>query len=271
MLVDRYRSVVAFLILLGAASLSGCGVSKQTMISYHEAKELFQKASLAGAKECAPCPYARAEAYLALAEHEKKYFWREKENLDTHIKIVREQSQEAIKLCEKPPEPLKPVDPKPTPTPPEVPKPEIPRPETREPEIPKPEPPPAPPPAPGPPPRVEEPKPTVVLEPIFFPPNKTTITPLAARSLDRVGATLKEHPQLKVEIGGHTDASGPEQVNRIVSEKRALSAKRYLQDKFGIEEHRLVTKGYGSTKPIADNKTEEGRAQNRRVEFRMLP
>jgi outer membrane protein OmpA-like peptidoglycan-associated protein len=56
-----------------------------------------------------------------------------------------------------------------------------------------------------------------------------------------------------------------------MSEKRAQSAKKYLTDKFGIAENRLALKGYGSTKPIADNKTEEGRSKNRRAEFRIIP
>jgi outer membrane protein OmpA-like peptidoglycan-associated protein len=56
-----------------------------------------------------------------------------------------------------------------------------------------------------------------------------------------------------------------------MSEKRALSAKKYLMDKFNISGDRLIVKGYGSMKPIADNKTPEGRAKNRRVEFRILP
>ncbi len=92
-----------------------------------------------------------------------------------------------------------------------------------------------------------------------------------AKSLDRSGAILKENPQIKVEIGGHTDPAGTEKANQKISEKRALSAKKYLMDKFGIAENRLTTKGYGATKPIADNKTEEGRSKNRRVEFRIIP
>ncbi len=92
-----------------------------------------------------------------------------------------------------------------------------------------------------------------------------------AKSLDRTGTILKENPKIKVEIGGHTDPSGTEKANQVISEKRALSAKKYLVDKFGIAENRLITKGYGATRPIADNKTEEGRSKNRRVEFRILP
>lgn len=82
---------------------------------------------------------------------------------------------------------------------------------------------------------------------------------------------LKENPQIRVEIGGHTDPSGTDKANLKISEKRAQSAKKYLMDKFGIAENRLVIKGYGATKPIADNKTQEGRAKNRRVEFRVIP
>ena len=82
---------------------------------------------------------------------------------------------------------------------------------------------------------------------------------------------LKENPNIKVEIGGHTDFGGSGIANQTISEKRAQSAKKYLIDKFGIAENRLVTKGYGSTKPVADNQTNEGRAKNRRVEFRIIP
>jgi outer membrane protein OmpA-like peptidoglycan-associated protein len=82
---------------------------------------------------------------------------------------------------------------------------------------------------------------------------------------------LKDNPKIKVEIGGHTDAVGPEAARQKISEKRAESAKKYLMDKFNIPADRMVTKGYGSQKPIADNKSKEGRAKNRRVEFRVIP
>jgi len=82
---------------------------------------------------------------------------------------------------------------------------------------------------------------------------------------------LKDNPNIKVEIGGHTDSGGSEKANLKISEKRALSAKKYLQDKFNISGDRMITKGYGSSKPIADNNTSEGRAKNRRVEFKVIP
>lgn len=81
---------------------------------------------------------------------------------------------------------------------------------------------------------------------------------------------LKENPSVKVEIGGHADSTASNQVNQKVSEKRAESAKKYIQDKFNIAGDRMNVKGYGSTKPIADDKTKEGRAKNRRVEFRII-
>ncbi len=90
---------------------------------------------------------------------------------------------------------------------------------------------------------------------------------MAAKTLDRNGAILKANPDIKVEIGGHTDSSGSEKANLKISEKRAESVKRYLMDKFNIPGDRMVVKGYGSQRPIADNKTREGRSKNRRVEF----
>jgi outer membrane protein OmpA-like peptidoglycan-associated protein len=267
--MDR-KWMIWMLLILGAMIASGCAVSKETMRSYNEAKDLFQKATLAGAKKCAPCQYATAEAYLALANHEATHFWRELERLDTHIKIVREQSLEALKLtpCDKPPvPPAPPKPPAPTPAPPSPPMPP-PVPPAIGPPAPVP---PKPPPVPAPTPTPAPPKAPVILDPVYFDPNKTNISPAAAKALDRSGTILKENPQIKVEIGGHTDPAGPEKVNQKMSEKRAQSAKKYLLDKFGIAENRLVLKGYGSTKPIADNKTQEGRSKNRRVEFRIIP
>ena len=81
---------------------------------------------------------------------------------------------------------------------------------------------------------------------------------------------MKDNPGVRVEIGGHTDNRGSEQANVRISEKRALSVKKYLEDKFNIPGDRMVIKAYGSSKPIADDSTPEGRAKNRRVEIRVL-
>jgi OOP family OmpA-OmpF porin len=231
------------ILILGAMIASGCAISKEGMMAYNEAKDLFQKATDAGAKKCAPCQYATAEAALAQADHEMKEW-----NPDTHsthfwdaVKTAKEKSLEALKLtpCEKPaPPPPPPAPPKPAP--------------------------------PAPPPPAPAPKP-IVFDTIYFDPNKTNITPTAAKALDRNGMILKENPNIKVEIGGHTDGKGAEKANQKLSEKRALSAKKYIQDKFNIPDNRLIVKGYGETKPVADNKTEEGRSKNRRVEFKVIP
>ena len=240
--------MIWILLILGAMVVSGCAKS-EVMMAYNEAKELFQKATVAGAKKCAPVQYATAEAYLALADHEigEGDYWAEDTKLA--LKVAKEKSLEALKLspCEKPapPAPAPPAPPKPTPPPP----------------TPTPTPAPAPAPAPKP----------VVFDTIYFDPNKTNINPTAAKALDRNGMILKENPNIKVEIGGHTDGEGSEKANQMISEKRALSAKKYLQDKFNIPDSRLKVKGYGSTKPVADNKTQEGRSKNRRVEFKVIP
>jgi len=252
------RWMTWILLILGAMIVSGCAISRESMMAYNEAKDAFQKATAAGAKKCAPVQYATAEAYLALADHEVAE--RDETGHGGLIKlagIVKEKSLEAIKLtpCEKPPTPpsATPGPPKPIPITPPTP---IPTP------MPTPTPTPPAPPKPVPPP---------VLDTIYFDPNKTNINPMAAKALDRNGMILKENPQIKVEIGGHTDASGAEKVNQRISEKRAESAKKYIMDKFNISGDRMIVKGYGSKKPIADNRTKEGRAKNRRVEFRVVP
>jgi outer membrane protein OmpA-like peptidoglycan-associated protein len=263
MMMNQRWMMILILLFVGTMIVSGCTASRETVMGYNEAKETFQRATIIGAKECAPCPYGTAEGWLGLADHEMKYYWREAQDLDEHAKVVKEKSLEAIRLCEakkvvappKPAEPPKPTPPMPPPAPPEKPKP------VEEPV--KPAPPPPPPPA--------KPAAPPVLDTIYFDPAKTNINPTAAKALDRNGMILKENPQLKVEIGGHTDASGNEKAQQAISEKRAQSAMKYLQDKFNIPESRMTVKGYGATKPIADNKTQEGRSKNRRVEFKYLP
>jgi OOP family OmpA-OmpF porin len=262
------RWMMLILLILGAMVASGCAItrppiSKESMMAYEEAKEAFQKATQVGAKKYAPVQYATAEAYLALAEHELAEK-DDKSHLKIANRIVKEKSLEAIKVCEekpKPPAPPPKVEPPAPPIPPPPPPPPPP-----EPEKPKPVEQPIPPAPPTPPPKPVE---LPVLDTIYFDANKTNINPTAAKALDRNGMILKENPKLKVEIGGHTDSMGVDKANQKISEKRALSAKKYLQDKFNIPENRMTIKGYGATKPIADNKTKEGRSKNRRVEFKI--
>jgi OmpA-OmpF porin, OOP family len=87
-------------------------------------------------------------------------------------------------------------------------------------------------------------------------------------ALDDVADILKKDPDLHLSIDGHTDNTGKPILNLQLSQKRADAVKKYLADK-GIETRRLSAIGYGQEKPIADNKTEEGRIQNRRVELKL--
>ncbi len=80
---------------------------------------------------------------------------------------------------------------------------------------------------------------------------------------------LLQNPEMKVEIQGYTDNIGPESYNVKLSERRAKTVKNYLVA-HGVSSSRLVVKGYGSKNPIADNKTANGRAMNRRIEFKVL-
>ena len=88
-------------------------------------------------------------------------------------------------------------------------------------------------------------------------------------ALDEVVAILKDHPTLRLSIDGYTDNSGQAATNLQLSQKRANAVKQYLAGK-GIATDRLSATGYGHTKPIADNSTEEGRIRNRRVELKLV-
>jgi OOP family OmpA-OmpF porin len=106
---------------------------------------------------------------------------------------------------------------------------------------------------------------------IVFDTDKADIKPESNQILGEIGATLAAHPELKVEIGGHTDSTGSDAHNQKLSEKRAQAVLDYLVKNFpGVKAEQLFPKGYGESRPIASNDTREGRAQNRRVEFRVL-
>jgi outer membrane protein OmpA-like peptidoglycan-associated protein len=86
--------------------------------------------------------------------------------------------------------------------------------------------------------------------------------------LDRLVQLLKENPTVKIQVEGHTDAIGKAADNEKLSQNRAKSVVNYLTAQ-GIAAGRLTAKGFGATKPIGDNATDEGRAQNRRTEVRI--
>jgi len=106
----------------------------------------------------------------------------------------------------------------------------------------------------------------IVLKNIFFEYNKTALLPASFVELDKVVAFMKESGVQLIEIGGHTDSDGSDNYNKTLSNGRAKSVVDYLISK-GIEPQRLRSMGYGKTKPIDTNKSPEGKAVNRRVEF----
>ena len=101
----------------------------------------------------------------------------------------------------------------------------------------------------------------------FFEPGKAAIRSEAARAMGSVGELLQSDPDLKVEIQVHTDNTAAPAASLQLSRSRAVALKAYLVDKLGIAAERLTANGFGGTRPVAGNETEEGRAQNRRVDL----
>lgn len=110
---------------------------------------------------------------------------------------------------------------------------------------------------------------SIVLKNIFFDINKYDLKPESQVELDKVVQLLQENPTVKIQIEGHTDNVGNAADNQKLSESRAKAVVNYLSSK-GIALTRLIPKGFGATQPIADNNTEEGRAQNRRTELKII-
>ena len=107
-------------------------------------------------------------------------------------------------------------------------------------------------------------------EKVQFDTGKATLLPASNELLDQVAQILIDHPEItKVRIEGHTDANGSTRANQKLSQARAESVRAYLEDK-GVDAGRMVAKGFGESKPVADNATPEGREQNRRVELAIL-
>jgi outer membrane protein OmpA-like peptidoglycan-associated protein len=105
---------------------------------------------------------------------------------------------------------------------------------------------------------------------ILFDTNKSTIKSTSTTVLNELGKALQDNPTVKVKITGHTDSDGKELDNQKLSEQRAESVKNYLVTNFGIDKNKIITNGKGENSPIADNSKEEGKKQNRRVEFNII-
>jgi outer membrane protein OmpA-like peptidoglycan-associated protein len=114
---------------------------------------------------------------------------------------------------------------------------------------------------------------TILLKGVTFATGKSVLSPNAKSVLDVAAVELNKYfaevPSLRVEVGGHTDNTGSAKTNTRLSASRAASVEKYLETK-GISADRLVSKGYGPDKPVADNATKEGRQENRRVELTPL-
>ncbi len=104
---------------------------------------------------------------------------------------------------------------------------------------------------------------------ILFESNKATIKSSSAAILKELGIALQENESVKIEIIGHTDTIGKETENQKLSQQRAESVKLYLNKNFDIDKNRITTLGRGATEPIANNDSENGKQQNRRVEFKI--
>lgn len=104
---------------------------------------------------------------------------------------------------------------------------------------------------------------------ILFDVNKATLKPVAMNNLNRLAEILNKYPDTNILIEGHTDATGSEEYNMELSEKRAKSVANYLAS-LKVDPTRFTIMGYGETQPIADNETVEGRAQNRRVDLAIM-
>lgn len=102
---------------------------------------------------------------------------------------------------------------------------------------------------------------------VHFDTGKATLRPESAAGLDRAAAMLQLAPSVRAEVGGHTDNVGKAETNLLLSQQRAESVRAALVQR-GVSADRLTAKGYGDTVPVADNRSEAGRAANRRVEVR---
>ena len=108
-----------------------------------------------------------------------------------------------------------------------------------------------------------------LLKPIEFETGRATIKPISFPIMDDVVELMKSKPSIKIGVYGHTDSKGTPANNLRLSKDRAAAVRKYLEGK-GINPNRLQSEGFGQTKPVASNDNDDGRAKNRRVEFKIL-
>jgi outer membrane protein OmpA-like peptidoglycan-associated protein len=154
------------------------------------------------------------------------------------------------------------------PPPPPAPAPVVPAPAPAP--TPAPAPAPAPPPPPMPAPEPAKPREIMTLHDVHFAFDKSNLTPSAKDTLNVIVRYLKDHDDRNVEVQGHTDSIGSDAYNQGLSERRANAVKSYFVSQ-GVTASRISIHGFGETKPVADNGTKEGRAQNRRAVIIEVP
>ncbi len=109
---------------------------------------------------------------------------------------------------------------------------------------------------------------SLAMRDVQFEHNSATLRSDSYKILDQVSRILSTYPEYKIEIGGHTDNTGAAETNKKLSEQRARTCRDYLISK-GLAWSRVASRGFGQTKPIATNESQQGRATNRRVEFKL--
>ena len=106
----------------------------------------------------------------------------------------------------------------------------------------------------------------IITNGIRFDVNKATLRPESMGVINSIFQLMNDHPEVKFSVEGHTDSDGDDAFNQKLSEQRAETVVSTLIQ-MGIDSSRLTTKGWGESKPLSDNSTPEGKANNRRVEF----
>jgi len=130
-----------------------------------------------------------------------------------------------------------------------------------------------PPPVPKPVPPPPKPAPKVIDKmtlQVFFDFDKNILTEADLKELPKAVAFVKKYPGAKIRLDGYTDSIGTDEYNIKLSERRATAVKDYLIKEAGVSSSKITAVGHGEADPVADNKTEEGRAKNRRVEISIL-